>query len=142
MPLLRTLKKGWAKGARLSFLEGHIQPYKEAGLHSKARRTAYVDQVVNEWFARFHWTLPIDNDDPSPSTPSSTIAEDLLPADAKLKGEVISHVGKVCISVNTSQYISNLADRQSQAGYTIVPKKQNVYPTSNHLRRSTIPSVY
>ena len=48
--LLRTLKKGWAKGARLAFLESHIQAYKEAGLHSKHRRTVYVDQVVNEWF--------------------------------------------------------------------------------------------
>ena len=96
-PLLRTLKKGWAKGARLAFLESHIQAYKEAGLHSKCRRTAYVDQVVNEWFTRWHWTLPIESDDPSdPSKPSTTIAEDLSPADAKLKGEVINHIGKVC----------------------------------------------
>ena len=49
-PLLCTLKKGWATGAHSAFLQNHIQAYKEVGLHSKSRCTAYVDQVVNEWF--------------------------------------------------------------------------------------------
>ena len=100
-PLLRTLKKGWAKGARLAFLESHIQAYKEAGRHSKRRRTAYVDQVINEWFTRFHWSLPVDTNSPSPSLTATTFAEDLSPADAKLKGEVISHIGKVCLLDNS-----------------------------------------
>lgn len=141
-PLLRTLKKGWAKGARLAFLESHIQAYKEAGLHSKRRRTSYTDQVVNEWFTRFHWTLPIESDDPSPSTPSTTIAEDLSPADAKLKGAVISHVGKVCVLDCASQYIVNLAHRPSQVGCIIVIKKPDAYRATNHLKTSTIPSVF
>ena len=140
-PLLRTLKKGWAKGARLAFLQSHIQPYKEAGLHSKSRRTAYVDRVVNEWFTRFHWTSPIESDDPSSSEPSTTIAEDLSEADAKLKGEVISHIGKVRILDNAQQYVVNLSDRQSRAGCIIIPRKQDAYRPSNHRKRSTIPSV-
>jgi hypothetical protein len=140
-PLLRTLKKGWAKGARLAFLEGHIQGYKEAGLHSKRRRISYTDQVVNEWFTRFQWTLPIESDDPSPSTPSTTIAEDILPADAKLKGAVISHVGKVCVLDYALQYVVNLAHRQSQVGCIIVVRKPDVYRPPNHLKTSTIPSV-
>lgn len=100
-PLLSTLKKGWAKGARLAFLEGHIPAYKEAGRHSKRRRTAYVDQVINEWFSRFHWSLPVDSNDPSPSLTATAIAEDLSPVDAKLKGEVITHIGKVCVLDNS-----------------------------------------
>jgi len=99
-PLLHTLKKGWAKGAHLAFLQSHIQAYKEAGLHSKRHHTAYVDWVVNNWFTHFHWTSPIESNDPSPSEPSTTIAGDLSPANAKLKGEVISHIGKVCILDN------------------------------------------
>jgi len=100
-PLLCTLKKGWAKGACLAFLETHIPAYKEAGRHSKHRRTTYVDQVINEWFSRFHWSLPVDSNNPSPSLMVTAIAEDLSPANEKLKGEVINHIGKVCVLDNS-----------------------------------------
>ena len=141
-PLLCTLKKGWAKGARLAFLQSHIQAYKEAGLHSKNCCTAYVDQVVNKWFTQFHWISPIESNNPSSSEPSTMIAEDLLQAVAKIKGGAISHIRKVHILDNAQQYIVNLSDRQSQAGYIIIPRKQDTYQPSNHLKQSTIPSVY
>jgi hypothetical protein len=62
----------------------------------------YLDfsPFINKWFTCFHWSLPVDSNGPSPSLMATTITEDLSPADAKLKGEVISHIGKVCFLDN------------------------------------------
>ena len=93
-----SLKRNWAKGQRLEFLQSHLVPYQSALRQSRARGAEYADTVVNKYFESFHWRLPIDEDPPttSPVNPDSApMQEDLTEEEQREKGEVISKMRKV-----------------------------------------------
>ncbi|KIJ90848.1 hypothetical protein K443DRAFT_14905, partial [Laccaria amethystina LaAM-08-1] len=88
--LLRVLKRNWAKGARLTFLENYIDDYKTALLTKKA--PAVLDGIVNAWFARFHWTIPLsaETDLPPTTLPVGPDGHEILSKEnRKLKAEVV-----------------------------------------------------
>ncbi|EDQ98438.1 uncharacterized protein LACBIDRAFT_335964 [Laccaria bicolor S238N-H82] len=90
-PLLRPLLHNWAKGERLAFLEGYISDYKE-GLLSKKKSASVLDAIVNQWFTRFHWSIPLSANDNATATVfalDSQGHEILGSADSILKGRVI-----------------------------------------------------
>ncbi|EDR08563.1 uncharacterized protein LACBIDRAFT_327105 [Laccaria bicolor S238N-H82] len=89
-PLLRVLKRNWAKGARLTFLESYIDNYKNGLLTKKA--PAVLDSIVNAWFARFHWTIPLsaETDLPATTLPVGPDGHEILTKEhRKLKAEVV-----------------------------------------------------
>ena len=102
-PLLVTLKKGWAKGVRAKFLNAHLDDYKAAVLVSNEKANSVLDDIVNEWFKKFHWSIPIpkrheDNETiaPFPLFPMTSNGFEILsPADSALKGKVIERMRKV-----------------------------------------------
>ena len=52
------LIKGWAKGKRKMFLLSHLESYKAALLVSSDKADKLLDNIVNLWFAKFHWSIP------------------------------------------------------------------------------------
>lgn len=91
--------RNWAKGERLAFLEGFIADYKEA-LLTKKKASSVLDAIVNQWFTRFHWTIPLSSGDSAAATVLPVDAqghEILSPADAILKGRVIERARTVRI---------------------------------------------
>lgn len=63
--ILKPLQKNWAKGQRLTFLDGHLDLYRSAAQQNRTRGAEYADQVVNGYFKLFPWDLPL-NVDPLP----------------------------------------------------------------------------
>ncbi|EDQ98756.1 uncharacterized protein LACBIDRAFT_335683 [Laccaria bicolor S238N-H82] len=57
--LTAKLVKGWAKGERKTFLESHLESYKAALLVSSDKADKLLDNIVNLWFAKFHWSIPV-----------------------------------------------------------------------------------
>ena len=53
------LVKGWAKGKRKTFLISHLESYKAALLVSADKADKLLDNIVNLWFAKFHWSIPV-----------------------------------------------------------------------------------
>ena len=97
--MLKKLLRNWAKGVRLAFLEGFIADYKEA-LVSKTKASSVLDAIVNQWFTRFHWTIPLSSEDSATGTvvPVDALGHEVLsPADSILKGRVIERARTVCI---------------------------------------------
>ena len=98
-----TLKKGWAKGVRAKFLKGRLDDYKAAVLISNEKANSVLDDIVNQWFKTFHWSIPIpkcteDNETIPPVSPFPTTSdgfEILSPSDSALKGKVIERMRKV-----------------------------------------------
>ena len=96
-PLLRPLLRNWAKGERLAFLEGFISDYKEGLLTKKS--ASVLDAIINQWFTRFHWSIPLSADDQATATVFDLDGqghEILGSADLILKGHVIERVRTVC----------------------------------------------
>jgi hypothetical protein len=92
------LKRNWAKGARLTFLENYIDDYKTALLTKKA--PAVLDGIVNAWFARFHWTIPLsaETDLPPTTLPVGPDGHEILSKEnRKLKAEVVERTRTVRI---------------------------------------------
>lgn len=102
-PLLVTLKKGWAKGVRAKFLKTRLDDYKAAVLVSNEKANSVLDDIVNQWFKTFHWSVPIpkrgeDNETtpPFPLFPTTSDGFEILsPADSALKGKVIERMRRV-----------------------------------------------
>ena len=95
-PLLQPLLRNWAKGQRLAFLENFISDYKEALLTKKC--SSVLDSIINQWFARFHWTIPLSAVDTATATVLPVDAqghEVLTSADSILKGRVIERAHNV-----------------------------------------------
>ncbi|KAK0497781.1 hypothetical protein EDD18DRAFT_1351586 [Armillaria luteobubalina] len=68
---LPNLRKGWAKGARATFLEQCVVRLREKkGLNPKRAAEFANTTAVNEYFREFFWALPLHqdphNDDPPP----------------------------------------------------------------------------
>ena len=96
-PLLRPLLCNWAKGERLAFLEGFISDYKEGLLTKKS--ASVLDAIINQWFTRFHWSIPLSADDQVTATVFDLDGqghEILGSADSILKGRVIERAHTVC----------------------------------------------
>ena len=53
------LKKGWAKSKRKAFLTSHLDPYKAAILVSSDKADKLLDNIINLWFAKFHWSITV-----------------------------------------------------------------------------------
>jgi hypothetical protein len=53
------LVKGWAKGERKNFLVSHLESYKAALLVSSNKADKLLDNIVNLWFTKFHWSIPV-----------------------------------------------------------------------------------
>ncbi|EDR06777.1 uncharacterized protein LACBIDRAFT_328509 [Laccaria bicolor S238N-H82] len=99
-PLLVTLKKGWTKGVCTKFLKARLNDYKAGVLMSNEGANSVLDNIVNQWFKTFHWSVPIpkcgkDNETtpPFPLFPTTSDGFKILsPADSALKGKVIEHM--------------------------------------------------
>lgn len=88
--VLPALKRYWAKGARLAFLEARVVGYKMALQQKRGRSLAAenMDTIVRDYFRTFHWSLPLDVDpaegqvgvDPDGPPESLTIAEERMKA--------------------------------------------------------------
>ena len=95
------LKRNWAKGAHLTFLESYIEDYK-TGLSMK-KAPDVLDGIVNTWFNRFHWKIPLsaDTDAPGTTLPVGPDRHELLSNDnQRIKAEVVEHTRTVCIFKN------------------------------------------
>ena len=53
------LIKGWAKSKCKDFLMSHLESYKAALLISSDKADNLLDSIVNLWFAKFHWSIPV-----------------------------------------------------------------------------------
>jgi len=98
---LRVLKHNWAKGARLAFLESYIEDYKTGLLTKKAPDV--LDGIVNAWFIRFHWTIPlsVDTDVPGMTLPVGPDGHEVLSKDnQRIKAEVVERTRTVRIFKN------------------------------------------
>jgi hypothetical protein len=101
--LLVTLKKGWAKGVRAKFLKSRLDDYKAAVLKLNEKANSVLDDILNDWFKTFHWSIPIpkrdeDNETIPPLFPfpqTSDGFEILSATDSALKGKVIERMRKV-----------------------------------------------
>jgi hypothetical protein len=93
------LKRNWAKGRRLQFLEAHLQDYQAALRQSRTRGAEYEDSVVNKYFALFHWRLSIEEEPPPgpPMDPNHPVEEELTEEEEQQKRLVISKMKKVPI---------------------------------------------
>lgn len=99
---MRALKHNWAKGARLAFLESYIDDYKTGLLTKKA--PAVLDGIVNAWFGRFHWTVPLsaESDLPGITLPVGPDGREILSKEnKKIKAEVVERTRTVRIFGNT-----------------------------------------
>ena len=97
-PLLKPLLRNWAKGERLAFLESFISDYKESLLAKKS--SSVLDSIINQWFARFHWTIPLSAVDTATATVLPVDAqghEVLTSTDSILKGRVIERVRTISL---------------------------------------------
>jgi hypothetical protein len=71
---------------------------------SNEKANSVLDDIVNQWFKTFHWSIPIpkrlEDNETIPPFPDFALASDgfeiLSPADAALKGKVIERMRKVC----------------------------------------------
>ncbi|KAL0958881.1 hypothetical protein HGRIS_014197 [Hohenbuehelia grisea] len=106
----KALTRNWAKGERLTFLTAHIGPYREACLRGCAKGREYLENVVNEYFKRFHWRLPLKQD-PSPDD-TYDHDEALSSQDKKKKGNLIAQM-KISIP-NWIQYRAQKTDTTLQ----------------------------
>ena len=91
-------KRNWAKGSRLAFLNSHLENFRAARLQSLSKSSDYIDQVVNEYFKRFDWRLPLTEE---PTVPFDTGAietvETLGADDLDRKGKIIAQMKAVHI---------------------------------------------
>lgn len=53
------LMKGWVKNKRKTFLVSHLESYKAALLVSSDKADKLLNNIVNLWFAKFHWSIPV-----------------------------------------------------------------------------------
>lgn len=77
--VITPFRKNWAKGARLAFLESHIDAHQEKRRNGRAAGLEYTQQVINAFVAKFSWWLPMQPDPPPDFVPdeSTLSAEDL-----------------------------------------------------------------
>jgi hypothetical protein len=91
------LKRNWAKGRHLEFLESHLSDYQAALRQSRTRGSEYEDTVINKYFALFHWRLGTE-EEPPPGPPidhNHPVDEDLTEEEKRQKGVIISKMKKV-----------------------------------------------
>ena len=92
-------KRNWAKGSRLAFLNSHLKGFVAACLQSHAKASDYTDRVINEYFVKFNWHLPLNK---KPATLNSgdftnvdTRSEVLTDEEEERKGKIISQMKTV-----------------------------------------------
>lgn len=92
-------KRNWAKGSRLAFLNSHLDPFRAARLQSLTKGSEYIDRVVNEYFRRYDWKLPLHEepvDDPGMPNPQIDATSETLDAEQlERKGKVIAQMKSV-----------------------------------------------
>ena len=92
------LVKGWAKGERKTFLISHLESYKAALLVSANKADKLLDNIVNLWFAKFHWSIPVSQSHlykPLLMPVSPDGFEILMDEQAQLKKDVIKRMRTV-----------------------------------------------
>ena len=77
--MITPFRKNWAKGARLDFLESHIDAHHEKRRNGRGAGIEYTHQVINAFVLKFSWWLPMHQDPPPDFVPdeSTLSAEDL-----------------------------------------------------------------
>ncbi|KAJ8518862.1 hypothetical protein ONZ45_g4096 [Pleurotus djamor] len=90
----KPLTRNWAKGARLEFLVDNLDSYIESASRDRNASRTTLNRIVNDYFAKFSWRLPLTVDPPPPSTSSaqrqsSPPPEILTKAESDRKGIVI-----------------------------------------------------
>ena len=96
--LLTPLKKGQVKLSCQKFLKSHLEEYKTALLVSHEKATSFLNAIVNLWFLKHHWLIPVTQEElPTwPPFPTSADGFELLTEkQATLKGKVIERMRKV-----------------------------------------------
>ena len=94
------LIKGWAKGERKTFLLSHLESYKAALLVSSDKADKLLDNIVNLWFAKFHWSIPVTQSHlykPFPIPVGPDGFEVLTNEQAQLKKDVIKRLQTVSV---------------------------------------------
>ncbi|KAJ8502452.1 hypothetical protein ONZ45_g11743 [Pleurotus djamor] len=99
----KPLTRNWAKGARLEYLVDHLDEYIENADRGRDACRATLDRIVNDYFKKFDWRLPL-TDDPDPTSPPNR-DETLSAADNDTKGLVVSKM-RTAIT-NWLQYRAN-----------------------------------
>jgi hypothetical protein len=88
-------KRNWAKGSRLTFLNSHLDAFKAARLQSLSKASEYIDQVVNEYFRRFDWRLPLTEE------PTVPLNADAIPPMEILSAEELEKKAKIVAQMKT-----------------------------------------
>ncbi|KAF9492486.1 hypothetical protein BDN71DRAFT_1473741, partial [Pleurotus eryngii] len=83
--------RGWAKGARLIFLQSHLERYKTACNESRSKGHDVMDSIHNAYFKQFDWRQPI-TEEPEEGAPPPNPLEPLSPEERKLKGAVVDRL--------------------------------------------------
>lgn len=104
LPLLN-LQKGWAKGARNNFLMERLVIYNEKKVTSTKLAIAYMTlDVVNDYFAKFFWALPMSQD-PHEDDPSVIPDDGLSEAEKEVRGAIMRQMGNVSNLPNNREHI-------------------------------------
>ena len=83
--------------------QGSSQRLQAAVLVSYEKANSVLDDIVNQWFKTFHWSVPIpkcgEDNETTPAFPLFPTTPDgfeiLSPADSALKGKVIERMRRV-----------------------------------------------
>ncbi|KIJ91602.1 hypothetical protein K443DRAFT_135470 [Laccaria amethystina LaAM-08-1] len=122
--LLTLLKKGWAKRSHQKFLKSHLEGYKTALLVSHEKANSFLENIVNLWFAKYHWLISVTQEE-LPTRPPFPIGADgfkqLSEKQSILKGKVIERMRK-------SLY--NWFDHRSKKTKTLKRSKSSEDPLS------------
>ncbi|KAF9502209.1 hypothetical protein BDN71DRAFT_1515911 [Pleurotus eryngii] len=83
--------RGWAKGARLIFLQSHLERYKTACNESRSKGHDVMDSIHNAYFKQFDWRQPV-TEEPEEGAPPPNPLKPLSPEERKLKGAVVDRL--------------------------------------------------
>lgn len=88
--------RGWAKGARLTFLQSQLERYKVASSNSRIKGREAVDAIVNDYFKIFDWRLPVTQEPEDGAPPPNPILEaSLPPEEERVKQQVVARMKQV-----------------------------------------------
>ncbi|KAJ8515006.1 hypothetical protein ONZ45_g7536 [Pleurotus djamor] len=88
---LMALKRNWAKGSHLSYLNSQLPNYIVALNRDKGNLKDVLGDIVNGYFAKFDWRLPVTQE-PDPDAPLPDPLEILSATEMTQKREVISRM--------------------------------------------------
>ena len=100
------LMKGWAKSECKTFLMSHLDPYKAALLVSSDKADKLLDNIINLWFTKFHWLIPVMQSHlykPFSIPVGPDGFEILTDEQAQLKKDIIKRMQAVSVNVQLSR---------------------------------------